>query len=182
MVYCTADLHFGHANVIQMERRPFQTVEEMDGVLIRNWNARVRPSDEVYLLGDLTLRGPQYAQEILRQLNGRKYLVRGNHDQFVDRASFDRSLFCWIGAYRELRCQGRKVVLFHYPIAEWDQFHRGALHLHGHQHNPPAYNRENAARGLLRYDVGVDANGMAPVSLEEILSFFGLPAGGGDGG
>ena len=176
MIFFTSDLHFGHGNIIRAAQRPFQTVEEMDAALIQNWNARVGPEDEVYLLGDLTLRGPQLAAAVLGRLNGRKYLVRGNHDQFVDRASFAQSgaLFQWVKDYHVLTHQGRQLVLFHYPIAEWDQLHHGALHLHGHQHNGPDYNLKNAEAGLLRYDVGVDANGMAPVSLDAVLSFFGL--------
>ena len=177
MIFFTSDLHFGHSNIIRTAQRPFDTVEEMDAALIRNWNERVSPADEVYLLGDFTMRGPQYAMRILRHLNGKKYEIRGNHDQFVDRASFDRSLFDWVKDYHKLICQGVQLILFHYPIAEWDQAHHGSIHLHGHQHNPPAYNLQNAAHGLRRYDVGVDANGMAPVSIDRILSFFGCPAG-----
>lgn len=185
MIYFTADLHFGHQNIIRAARRPFETAEEMDAALIKNWNSRVAAEDEVYILGDLTMRGPQYAMQILRQLNGTKYLVRGNHDGFVDRISFDRSLFQWIKEYHRLLCLGRQFILFHYPIAEWDQAYHGAFHLHGHQHNAPSYNLGNAACGLRRYDVGIDANGMAPVRIEEIISCFECHAGGsgvGEGG
>ena len=144
----------------------------MDAALIRNWNERVSPDDAVYLLGDLTMRGPQYAAGILGHLNGIKFLVRGNHDGFVNRVSFDRPLFGWVKDYHKLFYSGTQFILFHYPIEEWEQAHHGSIHLHGHQHSPPAYNRKNAALGLRRYDVGVDANGMTPVSIEEILSFF----------
>ena len=174
MIFFTSDLHFGHGNMIRSGQRSFKTVEEMDRVCIQNWNCRVGPDDDIYILGDFSMRGPHYALEILKQLNGRKYLVRGNHDQFVDRASFDQSAFVWIKDYHKLLFQGRQIILFHYPIEEWDQSHHGSIHLHGHQHNQAQYNAENAKRGFLRYDVGVDANGMAPVSIEKIFVFFGL--------
>lgn len=57
MLFFTSDLHFGHSNIIRATQRPFDTVEEMDAALIRNRNERVSPSDEVDLLGDLTMRG-----------------------------------------------------------------------------------------------------------------------------
>lgn len=44
--------------------------------------------------------------------------------------------------------------------------------LHGHQHNHAVVNYRNRDNGLLRYDVGVDANAMAPVSIQEIIAFF----------
>ena len=71
--------------MIRSGQRPFKTVEEMDRVCIQNWNCRVGSDDDIYILGDFSMRGPHYALEILKQLNGRKHLVRGNHDQFVDR-------------------------------------------------------------------------------------------------
>ncbi len=44
--------------------------------------------------------------------------------------------------------------------------------LHGHQHNQKEYNLKNRQNGIWRYDVGVDANDMAPVSAQEIIYFF----------
>lgn len=51
-------------------------------------------------------------------------------------------------------------------------YYKGAIHLHGHQHNMPAYNRQQAEAGFRRYDVGVDANGFKLVSVESIVRFF----------
>ena len=172
MTFFTSDLHFGHRNIISATQRPFASVEEMDTALIKNWNRHIRPSDEIYILGDFTMQGPQFATEVLQQLNGRKYLIRGNHDQFVDKTSFDRSSFEWIKDYHSLSYQKQQFILFHYQIAERDRSHHGSVHLHGHQHNKPEYNSSNAKQGLLRYDVGVEANAMASVSIDEILNFF----------
>ena len=88
MIYFTADTHFFHSNIIRMGNRPFQSMEEMNQALIQNWNAKVSDNDDIYILGDLTLKGPSLTNELLRQLRGRKYLIRGNHDRFVDRQSF----------------------------------------------------------------------------------------------
>ena len=59
-----------------------------------------------------------------------------------------------------------------YPIEEWADYYKGAIHLHGHQHNTSAYNLQQKQAGLRRFDVGVDANGYAPVSVEGIIAFF----------
>ncbi len=172
MIYFTADLHFHHTNVINHADRPFSSAEEMNQALIDNWNQRVRTSDEVYILGDVTLKGVSYANEILPRLHGRKYLIKGNHDRFADQESFDKSLFGWIKDYYELKYQKQRFVLFHYPIDSWNHFYRGSIHLHGHSHNFSDYNDRNVERGFRRIDVGVDANHMAPISIEEIRELF----------
>lgn len=172
MIYFTSDLHFFHDNVIRHANRPFSGAEEMNRVLIQNWNKKVKATDEVYILGDLTMKGAGFATEVLTQMKGRKYLVKGNHDRFTDQSDFDKRLFEWIKDYYELNCQNRRFILFHYPIEEWNNFFRGSIHLHGHQHNHAEYNYQNLAKGLRRFDVGVDANAMSPVSIEEIINFF----------
>ena len=52
MIYYIADMHFGHENVIRFDDRPFADTEQMDEVLIQNWNERVAADDTVYVLGD----------------------------------------------------------------------------------------------------------------------------------
>jgi len=172
MIYFTADLHFYHENVIKHANRPFSSIEEMNKILIRNWNKRICAADEVYILGDVTMKGATYVMETLTQLNGRKYLIKGNHDRFVEQVEFDRSLFEWIKDYHELNYQNERFILFHYPIEEWNHSFRGSIHLHGHQHNHADYNYQNLDSGLRRFDVGVDANDMSPVSIEDIQVFF----------
>lgn len=172
MIYFTADTHFGHENVIRYERRPFQTAEEMDEALIQNWNRKVSPEDDIYILGDLTLKGPQQANALLERLQGRKYLIRGNHDGYVDRASFRKEHFLWVRDYYELPYRGRWFILCHYPLLSWNGMRRGAFQLHGHQHNHPRYNESNRKMGVTQLDVGADAQAMAPVSVEELLAFW----------
>lgn len=79
-MYFIADTHFGHENIIAYENRPFDTVEEMDRVMIENWNTVVKAEDEVFVLGDFSFYGKDRTTEICRKLNGRKILVMGNHD------------------------------------------------------------------------------------------------------
>ncbi|MDE5696377.1 MAG: metallophosphoesterase [Lachnospiraceae bacterium] len=172
MIYFTSDLHFYHEKIIKHTHRPFHTVEEMNKALIKKWNDKISSADEVYILGDFTMKGADIASALLYSLKGKKYLVRGNHDNFVDSAGFDQSLFASIQDYMEITYLNTNFVLFHYPIAEWHGYGRGEIALHGHQHNHEEYNIKNRKDGLLRYDVGVDANDMAPVSAEEIIDFF----------
>jgi calcineurin-like phosphoesterase family protein len=169
MIYFTADLHLGHANIIKHCGRPFASAGEMDAALMRNWNETVTPRDEVYILGDFTMKPAEVAHEYLSALNGRKYFIRGNHDRFLTGIDSFGSHFEWIKDYHVLNCGGRMFVLFHYPIAEWYGFFRGSLHLYGHIHNSPVSAVRIDGSGLA-FNVGVDCTGFRPVGIEEIVT------------
>ena len=78
MIFYTSDLHFGDERILRLSCRPFASVEEMDAVLIRNWNQTVSEEDTVYILGDLAFND-EAAQKV-KELKGRKTLLLGNHD------------------------------------------------------------------------------------------------------
>ena len=80
LIFYISDLHFGHKNIIAFDNRPFKTVEEMDEVLISNWNQTVSSGDHVYILGDLCWGKAKDWPAVLERLSGNKHLIRGNHD------------------------------------------------------------------------------------------------------
>ena len=56
MIYFTSDQHFYHENIIKSVGRPWGNAEEMNRVLIQNWNELVALKDEVYIWGDISLK------------------------------------------------------------------------------------------------------------------------------
>lgn len=52
MNYYISDTHFGHANIINFDKRPFKNTEEMERELISRWNSVVTSADTTYILGD----------------------------------------------------------------------------------------------------------------------------------
>jgi len=170
MIYFTSDLHLGHRAVIHMQNRPFADVDEMNRTLIMNYNAVVHKDDTVYILGDIAHRTRvEEVNALIAKLNGKKYLLRGNHDK-----AYDPALFEEIRDFMTISYAGRYIALMHYPMLSWPRSHYGSIMLHGHMHNDESYNLENQKNGILRYDVWVDANGYYPVSVEQIIEFFGL--------
>ena len=163
-IYFSADTHFNHANIIKYCNRPFSSVEEMNEALIEKWNNKVKDNDQIYILGDLIFGNGLQANDILNKLNGKKFFIKGNHDPFLKDKNFNRSLLEWIKDYYVLKVNKQKIVLFHYPIAEWDGKFHGSIHLYGHVHNNPFPYELGRT-----YNVGVDVNNFEPVSLEEIL-------------
>lgn len=143
MRYYIADLHFFHESLnTQMDKRGFASVEEMNEYMIKQWNKKVRIQDEVVILGDFSMGKGVETNEILRRLNGKKYLIEGNHDKFLGDRKFDKTLLKWIKPYEELKDNKRKIVLSHYPIMCYNGQYRmdnegkpRAYMLYGHVHN-----------------------------------------------
>jgi calcineurin-like phosphoesterase family protein len=157
-----------------MNNRPFENIAEMNEALIANWNAVVRKDDDVYILGDFLYKGTAIqANKILKQLKGKKYLIKGNHDEYLDDNDFDVSAFEWVKEYHALSYGDTRFVLFHYPILEWQFYRKKSIHLYGHVHNNVGRIPEDVARfaclGNRAFNVGVDVNNFYPVSAKEIL-------------
>lgn len=173
MKYYISDLHFGHRNIIDFEHRPFSSVEEMDEDMIRRWNNKVKKGDDVYILGDFSYyKDGNKVNEILKSLNGKKFLIKGNHDHlFLSNDDFDESLFIWIKDYAMIKDDNDTIILFHYPIQVWNEQHHGALHFYGHVHSnigtfhPMKYEIPNS------YNVGIDKI-KEPMTKNEILEFY----------
>ena len=102
--------------------------------LINNWNFVVNEDDEVYILGDVSWKNMKETLNILKQLKGKKHLVRGNHDEGFDNSDKFSHEFQWIKDYAEIKDNGRNVVLSHYPICFYKNMPHGWYHLFGHTH------------------------------------------------
>ena len=168
MIYYISDLHFGHRNVIGMDGRPFETIEEMDETLIRLWNERVTDEDDVYILGDFAYRNGNTASWYLRRLKGRKHLIIGNHDRLTIQDAKAMAYFASVEKMSLINDNGRMVSLCHFPLAEWNGKRRGGYHVHGHLHN----RRDAVYEFMSRFDKALNAgcmlNGYRPVTLDEL--------------
>jgi calcineurin-like phosphoesterase family protein len=138
----------------------------MNEGIISLWNETVNPEDTVYILGDVAFMQGSEAAKYLRRMNGTKILIEGNHDHKQVKDQAFASCFESIHKYLEIYHDGTKVVLFHYPIHfEWNQAHRGSVHLYGHVHGKPTGLEDYRAR-----DVGFDATGDIVTELGRIVS------------
>lgn len=131
MKYYISDLHIGHKNIIRFDQRPFFDLSDMKQAIIKNWNSVVTSGDDVYVLGDMFWNNDDIT-EVLPQLKGNLYLVKGNHDRINTEMS---KRFVWTKDYAEIKDNGRNVVLCHYPIAHWRNADYGTIHLYGHIHS-----------------------------------------------
>lgn len=175
MIWFTSDLHLGHANILHHAKRPFDDVHRMNDWIIDAINDRVSWSDELWVLGDFAFRvtTPEVRAFRERIVCRTVYLVRGNHDaHFPPGESPFTEELAYCESLRTSEPDRRQLVLFHYPILDWNGMNTGSIHLHGHIHADRSYNERNRAHGLLRYDVGVDAHDFVPVSMADVEEFF----------
>ena len=131
-----ADLHLGHKNMLSFDSRPFETIEENDNFIIDNWNYTVDFNDDVYILGDISWYNSTKTIEIMKQLNGNKHLIIGNHDKRLLKNPKLRNEFVEICDYKEITFDdGTGLILCHYPIIAFKNHYYGWIHLYGHTHN-----------------------------------------------
>lgn len=168
-----ADPHFGHANIIRFEDRPFEDVEQMNRWLVEAWNARVTDDDDVYIVGDFAYRSATSVKSIVEQLAGRKHLVVGNHDVKWMKTFRPEDYFVEIGhALYNVDEKNRRVWMCHYPCMTWPGArYESSFHVYGHIHS----NKPETFWPVLRtyknaLNAGVEINGYMPVTLEELMA------------
>ena len=178
--FVISDTHFGHTNSWEKFKlpngdplRPFTSTEEMDETMVERWNAVVRPQDTVYHLGDVVIN--KKSLHHVKRLNGKKRLVRGNHDIFKDadyrEVGFD-SLY-------GVRVFVDKFILSHIPLHPESVTERFKVNVHGHLHASEVMRtRTNMVHGYMtglvtepdpRYlCVSVEHTDYRPLSFDEV--------------
>ena len=157
--FITSDLHFDHNMIAQW--RGFSSTEEMNELIISNWNSKISKKDDVYILGDFTLNAQlKKVEGFIDRLNySQLYFIMGNHDNDKTRKS---NRFIWVKDYHELKQNNQLIVLSHYPFGTWRSVHYGSVNFHGHCHGSyPSSNKQ--------LDIGIDTNNLFPYSFEEAI-------------
>lgn len=182
-IFFTSDLHLNHAKICDLSDRPFKNVDDMNRVIIDNWNQMVTPEDDIYLLGDVAMGQRHLMGPLVKRLMGRIHLIKGNHDKLLMKDPENHKLFASISDLLEIDVPDSKaesgsqtIVLCHYAITSWHDQHRDAWMLHGHSHGTLP-----SPTTMKRMDVGIDATawrlGRAPrsyrpLSYEEIREYM----------
>ncbi len=173
--FVTADTHFGHAKSLSFVQpdgsplRPFSSVDEMDETMVERWNATVGPRDTIYHLGDVVI--PRSSLRILDRLNGRKILIRGNHDQGVLK-DFSRYFEDVRGAFfhpGDSTMRGG-LIFTHVPVHPSCLVGHYLGNVHGHLHCHLITVDGQVDRRY--YSACVERHNFTPVALEDIKAFF----------
>lgn len=178
-----SDLHFSHHSILRYDNRPWQNVADMNREMIALWNATVKPEDRVYILGDVVWSNKLLDwTNILTQLAGHKFIVKGNHDKTEILQSLEESMIIDGWSHQEVvQDNGRYVVLNHSPMPFFvNMHHNNTYHLYGHVHiswdaqcikHLRRQIEELYLHEVRMYNVGCMVRGMdyAPRTLDEII-------------
>ena len=168
--FVTSDLHLGHIKMLSFLRpdgellRPFSSIEEMHETLIERWNKIVHAKDRIYVLGDVAI--PRSGLKVLDRLNGKKILIRGNHDIF--------KLQDYLPYFEDIRGAFYRngLIFTHIPVHPDGldgQRYVGNVHGHLHCHRVLDNNGEIDRR---YFNACVEVNNFSPVALEDIKAYF----------
>lgn len=161
-IFIVSDTHWGHQNILKFTDsktgdriRLFESLDEMDELMIENWNKTVRDEDIVYHLGDVYFGE---GHKVLKRLKGRKRLIVGNHDNLKSpylQNNFQKILM-W-RMFPEFNC-----VLTHVPIHE-SSMYKVQYNLHGHIH-------QQASPSERHVNCCVEVQNYTPRAIEELIA------------
>lgn len=189
-LFFTSDTHYNHSNIcsattnwvgVENHTRIFNSLSQMNDELVNNINSIIGENDILIHLGDWSFGGFEKISEFRNRILCKNiHITYGNHDHHIRKDKEDiQKIFTSTHDYLFLDIRRPSVigmaqmdkysfVCMHYPIASWDSMSDGVIHLHGHVHLPP-HLRIGDGKSI---DVGVDGNGLKPLSLDEILSLM----------
>lgn len=170
-IYLSSDLHFGHDRQFLYGPRGFNSIQEHDETIIKNWNEIVQPEDEVWILGDLMLGDSEHGMNCLKQLHGTFNICLGNHDTDRRKALYE-SLGEKIASIQYasiIKYDKYHFYLSHYPTItaslEKEHLKQCLINLFGHTHSKQKFYNDLP----FMYNVALDANDNKPVLLDDII-------------
>lgn len=160
-----SDTHFGHEKMLQFVQadgmtpiRSFPSTVVMDEYMVDRWNEVVKEGDRVYHLGDVAMKAAFLP--IVKRLNGKKRLIRGNHDIFPEKTYLDAG-FKEVHAYYKLE----NLWLSHVPVHPLSIPQWALGNVHGHIHERPVF-------GGGYFNASVEALHYTPVTLGVVRRCF----------
>ena len=170
MIYLSSDLHFGHDREFLWGPRGFNSIEENDNTILKNFKEILKDEDDLYLLGDLMLLDNESGIEKLKQIPGKIHIILGNHDS-SDRIKLYEQLpqvqeIVYATKIKYKKCH---FFLSHYPTITSNMEanpHQAVFSLYGHTHQTTNFYNGQP----FMYHVGVDSHNCYPVLLDDAIT------------
>jgi len=178
-VWFISDIHFNHNKDFLYGARGFNTVQEMNNQLLKNFKETIDYNDVVFILGDNWLGDLKEGWELFQQVPGVKFLIRGNHDtdarwDFLTEKASSNPFINILGEAATVKIYGCLFYLSHYPTVTTNfndyekPLHHRLLNISGHTHSSEKWQKDVPSS----YNVSLEAHNLYPVSIDEIISDF----------
>jgi len=183
-IYMLADLHIGHDNILKLDNRQFNSIQEMNEYILKELQEKLTENDIVFDLGDtFWAMNCKDCINFMNQLPTKSiYKILGNHDKvplYFGQQGLLRNSYILVSDMLEIKIKYEGKIymleLSHYPMLEWWQQYRGSFMIHGHTHGHMDELNSNSSH--LRVDVGFSSSltkelGTFVVSFIDILNYF----------
>lgn len=157
-----SDLHFGHSNILDFSDRPFENVDQMNNVLVDNFNDCVNSDDISIWVGDISFLNNERTNEILDSCNGYKILVVGNHD--LKKGKLKNMNFNEVHVLYLVDFPDLSLVFTHYPMFNLIEEYP-YINVHGHLHI------NHGIDSIRHINVCCEYHNYRPVNLNEIYQW-----------
>ena len=184
MIYFTSDTHYAHKNIVlglsrwedKSGCRDFKTLEEHNNKIVDSINSVVGQEDILYHLGDWSFGGVENVFKFRERIICQNiHLILGNHDENIYKNRDNcQDIFQSVNSYLELKIDDSYIVLSHWPMKIWNNYHKGSWQLYGHCHDNLKDDEWWTKSGRRRtMDIGVDTNNYKPYSYEDLKRIMG---------
>lgn len=165
MNFFHSDAHINDPKILEFTDRNYKNLDEMLDKFIYSWNTTIDCDDHIYILGDFIFGSPDEISRVLKNLNGIKHLIRGNHDRHTSKRQI-RLQYEWIKDMHYGYIGDQLFTLCHYPILDWEGKSQGSILLHGHIHNFPIPFCDQFKSMI---NVSSDVIGPTPITQKQIM-------------
>lgn len=163
--FFTSDTHFSQQRTLELSRRPFNSTDEMDEMIINNWNSLVNKDDIVHHLGDFG------NYDILPKLNGNIHLLIGNYDNLSEKEYLDMGFSSVTPKHAPFIFMKHNDILLHL-CHEPSKMNALGFNLYGHVHQLSMVKKIITPMGnICGLNVGTDCHFFKPVSFETVMFY-----------
>ena len=167
--WITSNLHFGREKLAY--KKGFNSVNEMNQIIIDNWNNQIGYKDNVYILGNIAW---SYADvQNLLLLNGNLKIIAGQNDQAIKEFKNDKPEFERITILNNqieyIKHSDFNFILSYWPLFEWlKNNNKKNVHLYGYELNNKKI-KEMPKRSMC---VSIHYWKYLPLNLNDVKSYF----------
>jgi calcineurin-like phosphoesterase family protein len=156
-----SDTHFFHENIGKYCNRP----ENWQDLILKNWNDLIAPDETVLHLGDFALGKKSNFVLLTEFLNGKLFLIRGNHDRLGATYCSSHGVTLVKDPFLVSLGEHNRLVFSHRPIVPLPD---GFTNLHGHSYNNPPP-PEGSNLGPYHINMSVEVRDYRPWKLRDIV-------------